>query len=192
MKESSKHTKSLFVSGGLVLLAVGTLLASTGHKPHRHGTDILHFFVNERMTNTGVIPDASGRLELRVNQQGNANHQGIHIDARNLETNATYQLAALLNDDTNLTQVLQLNTDIKGNASVNLEDKGAGKAKGDHPGKVKKPLPAVLDPITHIREVTILDSNSVAVLTARVASADRLESLVKGDLSMTNMAAFIR
>src|SRR5258707_475188 len=91
-------------------------LATAGQVPASHGTDILHFSTLTAMTAQGGVSNATGSVDIRQNEQGNANHQDLVIKIKGLETNTTYQLLALVNEDTNLTQVTGFTTDVKGRA----------------------------------------------------------------------------
>jgi hypothetical protein len=153
-----------------------------------HGTDILHLFVREGMTNTGVVTDASGLVRARQNEQGHANNQTLEIVAKGLDTNASYQLLAVVGDDTNLTLVTNFNSDAHGRLAVEYRDLGNGHGFGH--GRL--PLPALLDPVSQVRGLTIANVSTQAVLTADLTVPDRLEYLVKRDLSTNAVDALLR
>src|SRR5215212_1812101 len=134
------------------LVAISTfVIASPGS--HGHGTDILHFSVRKSMSNEGVIPDASGRVEANQNKQGNANNQRLKIALQNLAANATYQLLAVVDDNTNYTQVAEFTSDSEGRAALNYRKVGSSHGKGAGHGKGQ--LPAALDPLSDVRELAV-------------------------------------
>jgi hypothetical protein len=109
-----------------------------------------------------------------------------------LTTNTTYQLLALIEDDTNLTQVTEFTTDDNGNAALRYRKNGNGQGNGL--GKGKSALPNALNPVSSIRELTIQNTGTqaVAVLTADLTSPDKLQYLVKRDLSTSTVDASLR
>src|SRR5687767_245434 len=108
------HFKPLVFCTALAALGLTTGLAVSSK---RHGTDILHLFARKTMTNGGTVTNASGRVEVHQNKQGNANNQRLEIVLKNLQTNSAYQLFALLDDDTDWTYVTDLQSDANGGAA---------------------------------------------------------------------------
>ena len=144
------------------------------------------------MTSQGVEPGAGGTVNAKQNQQGNANNQRLDIVLKGLTTNTTYQLLAILDDDTNLTAVTDFTTDDSGNAALQYRRMGNGNGHGGGLGHGKSALPNELNPISNIRELTILNASTQAVLTADLTSPDQLQYLVKRDLSTGNVDALLR
>jgi hypothetical protein len=179
MQKHPKLIRSLLLCTG-VAVAITTLSAASSK---RHGTDILHFFARKTMTNEGVLPSATGHVDAKQNRQGKANNQRLDISLRNLETNATYQLLALLDDDTNLTLVSEFQADSEGRAAIHYRKVGSSKGKGGGLGRGKSALPAVLDPISSIRELTVSLNSTQSVLHADLTAPDKLQYLVKRDVS---------
>lgn len=175
-----------------VSFTVPSLFADNSGK--KGGTDILHFFVRETMSNPGVVTNATGRINGMLVRQGKANNQKFEIDLRNLEANTPYFLKALIGDDTNFTDVAEFNTDSKGAAKVHYRRMGAN---GNHGlGRGKSAMPAVLNPICNIRELSVTDTNAQVVLSADLTAPDKLQYLVKraltNDGAETNAAATLR
>jgi hypothetical protein len=169
-------------------VALTALSAQPQGGSQKNGTDILHFFVRKKMADTAVESGASGRVEANQNQQGNANNQRLDILVKGLQTNTTYQLLALLDEDTNLTQVTEFATDAKGGAALQYRKVGNGKGLG----KGKSLLPDVLNPLHEIRELAVFNSSTQAVLTADLTAPDKLQYLVKRDLSTDSVDAQLR
>src|SRR5438552_3798522 len=118
-KKSTKHLNSIILSAGAVILAVTVLASdSTEEKPgHRHKKDILHLFLEKKMANEGVIPDASGEVKVHENLQskGKVNLAKVRVEASGLSANSSYSLA--LNG--NVTQTG--NTDEEGELKISSE-----------------------------------------------------------------------
>jgi hypothetical protein len=188
MRTSHKHNRLSLLIAGSITIAAATLIATPPGTVHKHGTDILHFFVRKAMTNEGAVANATARIEARQNQQGNANNQNLNVTVNNLEPNTTYTLLALLNDDTNLTQVAEFSSNAKGRASLLYRQLGNGKGLGQ--GKL--PLPAALNPVSLVRALAIFNSSTQAVLTADLSSPDKLQYLIKRDLSTNTVEASLR
>jgi hypothetical protein len=153
-----------------------------------HGTDILHFFVRKDMLNTGVETNASGIVRARQNEQGHADNQTLEVLAKGLDTNTSYQLMALVGDETNLTLVTNFNTDTRGRLSVEYRDLGNGHGIG----RGRLPLASLLDPVSQVRELSLFNGATQAVLTADLTVPDRLEYLIKRDLSTNSVDALLR
>jgi hypothetical protein len=169
-----------FLTAALVVTAMAA--------PAKHGTDILHLFSNTPMTNNGALSNASGSVSVRQNEQGHANNQELDIRAKGLDTNTTYQLLALVNDDTNATQVTNFTSDAKGRGTLLFRQFGNGHGMGHD----RVPLPALLNPVSDVRAITIADTNSQAVLSADLTAPNRLEYLVKRDISSNSIDASLR
>src|SRR5262245_38737819 len=183
MKKSTPST--VLIVGAIAALTSITLLAG----PHGHGTDILHFFVREAMTNEGVETNATGRVEANQNRQGNANNQRLKISVNGLATNTTYQLLALTDDNVDLTSVPQFDTDDHGRAAFDFRKQGNGNGGMGHG---KSALPDELDPLSQIRELAVFNGSTQAVLRADLTAPDQLQYLIKRDLSTNGVSASLR
>jgi len=187
MKISLKNsTLNRLLPAALAITIAAAVVAKPG--PHRHGTDILHLSIRKAMSNEGVLADAAGQISLKDNVQGNANHQELDIIVKGLETNSTYQLLALVNDDTNLTQVSSFDTDAAGKAALLYWQFGNGHGLGHG----RTALPAALNPVSLVRAISIYNDSTQAVLSADLSSADSLQYLMKRDLSTDSVEASLR
>ena len=210
MKTAPRIQKLLVLTAGAAL-AFTALTAYSDPKPGKggqggnHGTDIIHLSVQVQMDNGGIATNASGSARIDWHQQGNANHQALQVNVRGLDANTSYELDALLNDDTNLTSGVTFTTDAEGNASINLEDKGHnnnghghghghGHAYGHNkPGHTKDTLPAALEPVGHVSELVVLDSTGTNVLlSADFTTASSFQYLVKRNISSDTVNAELR
>ncbi len=183
MKRIITPKRFVAIFTGVTMFGVVGLLAGPSMSPHPHGTDILHLFSTTTMTNEGVLTNASGLVVLAQNEQGNADHQLVNVSLRGLDTNTTYQLLAVVGSDTNFTFVTNFDTDVGGNAGLSYSNKGNGHGKSGHH---QNSLPDALNPVADIHDVGIFDSSTQAVLTADLTMPDRLQYLIKRDLSNTN------
>jgi hypothetical protein len=197
MKTPPRIQKLLVFSAGS-MLALTALTAYSDDHPGKgggnHGTDIIHLSLQTQMDNGGIVTNASGKARIDWNQQGNANHQDLVVCVRGLDAETSYDLEALLNDDTNLTSVVSFTTDGNGNASVNLEDKGQnnnghghghGHAYGHNKhGQMHDTLPAALEPVGQIHQLVVLDDTGTnVVLSADFTTATSFQYLVKRNIS---------
>ena len=146
----------------LICLALGaatmclTAVAEKTPKPHKPKKEILHFFAQEKMSDQGVISNATGRVSIHVNSVSKGKPQDLRVEVRNLGANAGYQLQALAGDDPNLIGIVEFTTDGEGKAKLEFRDKAAGKAP-------KQPVPAALNPLTNIRELVVADGTNAPI-----------------------------
>lgn len=183
----NKRLVSSAVMGYVMALA----LTTQAEPPVKaHGTDILHFFVRKDMTDGGLESGAAGRIDAKQNQQGQANNERLEISLTGLATNAPYQLFAVLGSDTNWIPVVEFNADDNGVAALRYRKSGNG--NGNSLGKGKAQLPAVLDPLSDIRALAVFNSSTQAVLSADLTAPDKLQYLIKRDLSTGDVNATLR
>jgi hypothetical protein len=189
MQKPTGLIRSLVLCTGVAALTFSTVLAASSK---RHGTDILHFFVRRTMTNEGGVTNATGRVEANQNQQGKANNQRLDISMRQLDANGTYQLLALLDGDLNFTPVTEFQADAQGSADLHYRKVGSSNGRGKGLGRGKSALPAVLDPISNIRELMISVNSTQNVLHADLTAPNQLQYLIKRDLSTNDVDAVLR
>lgn len=171
---------------GSATLALALLLTSTSPaSAAAGGTDILHFTDMKAMTNNGVEPGADGLVVATQKKQGNANNQRLSIVVTGLTTNNPYELVVAFDSDTNLVDITPFTTDDKGNAILEYASLGKGHGGGKH----SSPLPDSLNPVSLIREVDIANSNAQAVLTADLSTPDKLQYLIKRNMSTNDVKA---
>jgi hypothetical protein len=186
MQKPTHLMRTLALCTGVAALAFSTVLAASAK---RHGTDILHFFVRETMTNDGALTNATGKVDLGQNQQGKANNQRLDITLHQLDPNGTYQLLALLNGDLDFTPVTEFQANSQGDADLHYRKVGSSNGRGKGMGKGKNALPAVLDPISNIRELMVSVNSTQSVLHADLTAPDKLQYLIKRDLSTNDVDA---
>jgi len=185
MKISSKSNVLRRLIVVTLAVTAGVLVAKPGNKPHKHGTDILHLSIRESLSNEGVVSNANGFVNLTENQQGNAHHQELDLLVKHLDANTTYQLVALVNDDTDGTAVGSFDTDANGNAALRYRDFGHGNGMGH--GRLA--LPAALNPLSTVHGLSINNSSNQTVLSADLTSPNKLQYLIKRDLSTDTVEA---
>ncbi len=151
------------------------------------GTSILHWMLSTEMSATGVESNATGSVGAKLVQQGAADNQQLVISVAGLQSNTTYDFQAVLLGDTNLTEVTSFTTDTNGAATLDYVHVGSSRGRGSPHGT---PLPDVINPISDIREldivqtaVVVLITNQQTVLTADLTDPDTLQYLVKRSLT---------
>jgi hypothetical protein len=143
------------------------------------GTDITHYMVSTAMTNNGVEPGSAGMVSASQKTQGHADNETLNINLSGLSTNQNYELVAIYDTDTNVVDVGSFSTDSSGQAQFNYTRLGHGHGGG----KKSTPLPDGIDPVSLIRELDIVNTNLQVVLSADLTAPDRLQYLIKRNLS---------
>lgn len=186
-----KFQTYLLAAGVLVgAVSVSTLIAKQPPKAGKRGTDILHLSVRKSFSNEDTNSNASGFVSLKLNQQGKADNQRMDLSIRDLEADGSYQLWALLGDDTNYVHVSDFTADSDGDAALKLMRVGSSHGKSH--GKGKSPIAGELNPISNISELAIANVNTQAVLSAEIGAPDKLQYLVKRSLSEGDAYADLR
>lgn len=175
----------------LILVVVATAVTSLraeNPKSPNWGTDILHYSVRDHFTGDS---NATAAVDFQSKTQGKADHQKFNLIARQLAPNTTYTLLSLQDGDTEPSEATQFTTDANGNAKLRFKSNGNGNGNknGNGQGNGNQSLPGALLPLTTLSNLTIVDVNTQAVLTADLSSPDRLSYLVKRKLEGSNGAA---
>lgn len=134
----------------------------------------------EAMTNSGVEPTAVGKVLGSQTLRGATDSQKLTLTVSKLQINTTYHLVAFLDHSPTPTAVADFTTTAKGAASVAY-------VKSIHPGA--HPLPAVLDPVSNLRELDIVNSNGITVLEADLLSPDSFSYSLKRVMDNTGFLA---
>src|SRR5688572_6492914 len=91
----------LFVFGiGAVVWAYGST-AQAGGPVTRRGTSVMHYMTRNALVATEAGSNVVGWLRLQHNEQGRSSKQSLRLHVAGLETNADYNLIAVVGDDTN-------------------------------------------------------------------------------------------
>jgi hypothetical protein len=205
---------------GVGVLAFAAFLAQP-LQSQAAGTDILHYDVSKSFASDGELA-GKGSVKASLNEQGKADNQKLDVAVTGLNTNAPYQLVAVVSDDTNLVSLADFVTDSKGGASFHFQNDVNGNGGGNTNGNVtanalsnsnsfigniisakkskgsksKLALPDGVNPLTIITEVAVLDPNSTnefpAVLTADLTQPDKLQYLIKRDLGAGGVTATLQ
>jgi hypothetical protein len=147
-----------------ILAAIILVVAMTLLHFEAAGSSVLHVLYNVDMANSGVDPNATGKLNGTLTRQGNANNQRLRLSLANLDPSSTYQLMAFIGDDAIPRNVADLTTDSKGSVAVSYVQKCPGPSNAGG-----QPLPAVLNPISRIHQLDIVKDGNV-ILTAVIGS----------------------
>jgi hypothetical protein len=197
-----QNTKTTLLTVGMSVWALSALWAKPPGAGN-HGTDIVHLFATTTMVNEGIETNAAGTVAVNRNAQGHADNQFLSIDVSGLTPDSTYDLLALVGDDTGLTDVAQFTTDDSGNATVQYSSKANGNGNGHghgHGHGQNATLPDALNPISSIQAIdvgtiTTLDNilfTTNIVLSADLTSSDKLEYLIKRDMGTNGVSAELR
>lgn len=166
----------LFVSGiGAMILTLGST-TQAGPPVTRRGTSVMHYMTQNTLVATDVGSNVVGQLRLQQNEQGHSSKQSFRLVVRGLETNAGYNLIAVIGDDTNAVPVTNLTADRRGRAQLSYLSTGQG-----HGGK--NPLPDELNPLTDVRSVGVENASTQTVAYAWIADADKFQYIVKRNLT---------
>jgi len=115
------------------------------------------------MVNTGVDPNASGKVAGVLIHNGYASNQQLKLLLANLDPNTAYQLVAFIGDETTPRSVATFTSDPNGAFAVTYVQKCPGTAlRGE-------PLPNAVDPISHIHQLDIVKAGAV-VLTSLIGN----------------------
>jgi hypothetical protein len=161
----------------VVLLGVLSGLGLQQSLAKKGGTDILHYTVS-----TDITGDANGSVSADFKSQGNALHQSLEIDVRDLAANTTYLLRALLRGESNATDVAEFTTDANGAIQISYSEKGSlnqkkGNGGSGHGGG--DPLPNPLDPVVDVLGLEIVTNGTQIVASADLANPNNFQYLVK-------------
>jgi hypothetical protein len=171
-----KNNKWLFVFGiGAVVWTFGST-AQAGSPVTRRGTSVLHYMTQNALIATEAGSNAVGQLRLQQNEQGNSSKQSLRLLAAGLEPNASYNLIAVLGDDTNAVQVASLAADRRGRSHVSYLSRGQGRGG-------KNPLPEVLNPLINVRSIGVENASTQTVAYAWIADAEKFQYIVKRNLT---------
>jgi hypothetical protein len=146
---------------------------------HLHGTSIFHRYLKLEMTFVGAEEDpvASGKIQIKHNQQGKSDRQQMFVKVDNLTEDADYYLLAWLGDDTEPVTLSSFQSSGDGKGKVKFKRKLQGK------GNSKFDLPNLKDPVDDIRKLAVADDEMNVVLEADLTMPDQFHYLVKRELT---------
>jgi len=152
------------------------VMAGDGAPVTRRGTSVLHYMTRNDLVATEAGSNAVGWARLQYNEQGHALIQKLQLNIAGLETNSSYELTAVVGDDTNAVPVSTLTTSGTGRARISYFSRGQG-------GGGRNPLPDVLSPLTDVRAIGVENGSTQAVAYAWIADASQFHYLVKRNLT---------
>jgi hypothetical protein len=159
-------------------LAMAVLLS-----PHAAVAESLtvDFTSESAMINTGVaefgVPDASGKIDVSIDTQGNTSSQHLEITLANLSPGTVYGLIAFVGDETNVLSITNFTTNEKGSFKIDYKKNGNNKETD--------PLPGALNPLCNVLELDIVaggTNGTNTVLRAVLANPDQGQYLVSGSM----------
>jgi Ice-binding-like len=179
-KTSVNKNKTLNVCRLIIGLVVATMLSSHDASATQGGINILHLISTTEMMNTGVDPDARGKIDVLLTRMGNASQEQLNISLANLDTNAAYHLTAFLGDETNATSVAGFTANKEGRFTVSYAKQDQGNSSSQ-----TEQFPSALDPICNVRELDVVNSDREIVLRAVLASPNEGNYLVMRSMNNT-------
>jgi len=173
------YTGPLLLSTAIVATCLSTMVASAAPPPR----DIFHYFAQETMTNLGVLSNATGRIKIHENSVSKGKPQALTIQLRSMEANTTYQLWARVGSEVSLSLIGTFPTE------------GSDKVLFDFREKTNVttlPLPAGLNPVSDVRQLSIQTTNGQAILDADLTAPDKLVYFLKQDFGTNDVTASLR
>jgi len=178
------NNKWLVVSGIGAMVGMLVSTAQAGAPVTRRGASVMHYMTRNALVATEAGSNVIGWLRLQHNEQGHSSKQSLRLLVRGLETNALYNLIAVVGDDTNAVPVASLTANRYGRSHLFYISHGQGRGG-------KNPLPDELSPLTNVRSIGVENTSTQTVAYAWIADADRFQYIVKRNLTPedTNGAA---
>lgn len=164
---------------------IGLIVAVAALLPHSDAvaaqSTITHMNFTTLMTTNSGVGDGNdrGRIGETVTRRNLISNQRLAISLANLVPNTTYQLVALVGDDTNQQSVAQITTDKRGAYKVVYIKNGkSGIPRG-------RAFPLILDPLCNVRELNVVNTNAELVLRAVLTNPDQGRYLTTSALKNT-------
>jgi len=155
--------------------------ASAGQPVTRKGTSVLHYMTRNDFATTEAGSNVVGSVRLQFNEQGHALKQSLSLQLAGLDAGASYDLTAVLGDDTNAVVASSLPADSRGRIRVAYRAHGPVAAHGHAP---KNPLPVALDPLTSVQALGLDNAATQTVAFVWIANAPKFQLLVKRNLNV--------
>ena len=160
-------------------LAVSVMLSSPVAAAPPSANSSVRMITATDLMPTGVDGNARGKINVNMTRQGSAINQEVKISVVNLDPNTVYGMIGYLGDDTNATGVAEFITDRKGAFNVTYVRKSQGK-----PSPRTQPLPAAIDLMCNVRELSIINRDLGIVLRGILTNPNR--GSYQANLSMNN------
>ena len=167
----NKHLVRGLLFGGTLLILAQTATASPV-------VNSFSYSFRAAMTNVGLDADALGTVSGHLTRRGATDSQRLRIAASKLDADSTYHVVAVTGDNVAATAAVDFVTNRRGGSTITYV-----KNNGRHP------LPAVLDPISNVRELDILNAGSSAVLRADLLDPDAFSYAVRREMENTGFMA---
>jgi hypothetical protein len=175
-----KNNNWLCLSGIVAVVGMLESTAQAGGPVTRHGTDVLHYMTRNALVSTEAGSNVVGWLRLQQNEQGHSSKQSLRLLVAGLETNAPYNLIAIVGDNTNAVPVASLTVDRRGRSHLSCLSRGQGHGS-------QNPLPDELNPLTNVRSIGVENSSTQTVAYAWIADAGKFQYIVKRNLTPEDM-----
>ena len=115
--------------------------------------------MDEAFTSTGADPDATGRVQAIVKQDGSAGFQRLRVTVAHLNPHTPYTLRADVGDAGSPVVVGEFITTILGRGAFTLGQSSAPSRRAS-----RRTLPEAVAPLTQVRALFVVNANGVNVL----------------------------
>jgi hypothetical protein len=177
--KNNKNKWWLVIGIGAVVWAFGAT-AQAGGPVTRRGTSVMHYMTRNTLVATEAGSNVVGWLRLQHNEQGHSSKQSLRLHVIGLEANASYNLIAVVGDDTNAAPVASFTANRRGRSQLAYLSHGQGRGG-------KNPLPNELNPLTDVRSVGVENVSTQTVAYAWIADAEKFQYIVKRNLTPEDM-----
>jgi hypothetical protein len=177
-----------------VLVTVGSILvgaAALAASGQRFGSDIFHFHERTALADQGVEPGAGGEVDAMHNRQGHVDLQKFDITVNGLAPETPYEVDALIDGQPDFVPVDAFVTDNRGSAAIRYQKIVNDRGNGSANGRGKRALPAQMDPDNMEIGIAIVNTNVQPVLAADLLQPDRMQILIKRDISSDQVPALL-
>jgi hypothetical protein len=131
------------------------------------GPDMVHYSVGEPLAATGIVPGATGSVQVVVKQEGNRDRQRVRVQVAQLAPRTSYTLLALIGDASDFVVITNFTTTPKGRGSLlyvqnRVLNRPAPRSAG------KRALPEALNSLVRVRALAIANAAGDIVLSANL------------------------
>jgi hypothetical protein len=167
--KSSKHlVTSLLFGGALLLLSHAAPAAPV--------VNSFNYSFRVAMTNAGLDPDARATAKGNLIRRGSKDIQRLTMSASRLVPESTYHVVAVTGESDEAMDAVDFITNRRGGSTITYHK---------NPGNPPHPLPEVMDPLSNLRELGILNADWQAVLMADLLSPSAFSYSVRREMENT-------
>jgi hypothetical protein len=169
-----KNSQHLFAG----LLIAGIVLLSSHPASAASVVNSFHYSFRATMTNVGLDPDARATVKGNLIRKGSTDNQKLTITAANLDPDATYHVVAETGDSDEGMDAVDFVANGNGGSTITYVK---------NRGHARNALPTVLDPLSNVRELDILNADWQAVLQTDLIAPSAFTYAVKREMENTGL-----